>query len=97
MRFFIGNEIDWLALFDFKPSLCAISNCATLLEVHDIFSLFYDFQKNPEKYRQIGLHSKKWFDENVGEGLIERYIDLIRLLSENRTATLEEGLVSYQV
>lgn len=60
------------------------------LEVNEIADILYDFQENPDKYRQIGIKSKQWFDQNVGQFLIDKYVELITLLIQYKNAKLED-------
>ncbi len=60
-------------------------------EVEEIAQAIAGFQQNPVKYRQIGLNSKKWFDQNLGEELVDKYIELINLLYEHKNARLEDS------
>lgn len=59
-------------------------------EVDEIATALLGFQENPDKYRQIGQEAKKWFDQNVGQGLIDRYVGLINLLYQHKSARLED-------
>jgi glycosyltransferase involved in cell wall biosynthesis len=48
-----------------------------ILESHEIESLFKDFEINKEKYKRIGIQSKKWYNDKVGKGIIYKYIELL--------------------
>jgi glycosyltransferase involved in cell wall biosynthesis len=47
------------------------------LNEDDIYSIFLDYAKSCEKYREIGLKSKKWFQDNLGIGLAKQYMTLL--------------------
>lgn len=69
------------------------------LEVDEIVLALDGFQQDPNKYREIGTASRKWFDQNVGQGLIDRYVQLIDLLYQHKNIKLEDPLLrhlSYQ-
>ena len=44
----------------------------------EIYGYFKDYARNPQKYSEIGRRSEKWFDQNLGEGLAEKYIGLLQ-------------------
>lgn len=58
-----------------------------VLTEDDICNVFCDYEANPEKYKQIGKDSKEWFEAHLGQGLADKYIKLIHMLSKNRTLT----------
>ncbi len=60
------------------------------MEPEEICAILTDFQENPLKYQKIGKKSKAWFDKEVGEGLIDRYVKLFRILSEDKMVTLDD-------
>jgi glycosyltransferase involved in cell wall biosynthesis len=47
------------------------------LKMEEIYEYFQDYAKKPSKYKKIGRLSKKWFDENLGEGLAQKYLGLL--------------------
>jgi glycosyltransferase involved in cell wall biosynthesis len=47
------------------------------LEEDEIFNVFVDYEKNQDKYKAIGKAGLKWFNEQLGEGLVDEYIKLI--------------------
>lgn len=51
----------------------------------DIFNILCDYKVNKHKYSGIKKYSSKWFDENLGEGLVDNYIGL---LSKNENNTM---------
>lgn len=63
--------------------------------VDEIVNKLVDFQENPEKYKEIGKKSKEWFDQSVGEKMIDKYVDLIQLLIEHKETKLENSPFSH--
>jgi len=63
------------------------------LSEDDILDIFKDYEKNPEKYREIGMRSKEWFDKNLGIGLAEKYVELIQLLIKDKSLTQNDAVV----
>lgn len=59
-------------------------------EVDEIAQALKNYQDNPAKFKEIGQQSKIWFDKNVGQGLIDHYLNLINLLIEHKGAKLED-------
>lgn len=55
----------------------------------EIFNIFMDYNQNQAKYIEHGAQSKKWFDENVGSGLVDKYIELIKYMMANKSISLE--------
>jgi glycosyltransferase involved in cell wall biosynthesis len=47
------------------------------LKMEEIYEYFQDYAKKPSKYKKIGRLSEKWFDENLGEGLAQKYLGLL--------------------
>jgi len=48
------------------------------ITVDEIYGYFKDYARNPVKYSETGKRSEKWFDENLGEGLAEKYLGLLQ-------------------
>lgn len=63
------------------------------LSEEDIFNIFIDYEKNPNKYKEIGKKSKEWFDEYLGLGLAKRYVKLIELLANNKLLTQNDKII----
>ncbi|GEM_PF-1847393 len=59
-------------------------------EVSEIAAALTEYQKNPGKFKHIGIQSKQWFDRNVGQGIIDRYLELIDLLLKHKNARQED-------
>ena len=47
------------------------------LKMEEIYEYFQDYAKKPSKYKKIGRLSEEWFDENLGEGLAQKYLGLL--------------------
>lgn len=47
-----------------------------VLTVEEILAVFTDYENNPEHYRKLGLAARQWFDENLGAGVIPRYVEM---------------------
>lgn len=47
------------------------------LEEDDILDVFVDYENDPQKYRDIGDAGLKWFNQHLGEGLVDVYVKLI--------------------
>jgi hypothetical protein len=47
------------------------------LEEDDIVGVFVDYEKDPAYYIQMGKDGLAWFNAELGEGLVDRYIQLI--------------------
>jgi glycosyltransferase involved in cell wall biosynthesis len=60
-----------------------------VLEEDEIFDVFVDCERNPHRYRALGLAGKKWFDNNIGVGLVQRYHELFHLLCGGKELTQE--------
>lgn len=58
-----------------------------VLSKDDIYTVFCDYEKDPQKYKEIGERSKQWFETSLGQGLADKYIKLIHLLTEDKTLT----------
>ncbi len=59
----------------------------------DLFDIFSDYEKHPDKYIEIANKSKEWFAKELGEGLVKKYIALMCLLHRDQVLTQE----SYEV
>lgn len=64
-----------------------------VLSVDDMLNVFIDYEKNPLKYKQIGKESKIWFDKYLGQGLADKYIEMIKLMSENKNLTQKDNII----
>ena len=63
---------------------------APIIDTHEeekIFLTFRDYETNPAKYKELGIASKKWFNENLGMGLAKKFVKLFQLLAENKKIT----------
>lgn len=56
----------------------------------DIFNVFMDYSVNPIKYAKHGKIARKWFDENVGHELVDKYIQVIEYLARNTSIKLKD-------
>lgn len=54
----------------------------------DILNVLFDYTKQPEKYQAQGFLSRFWFDQNVGKGLVDKYIALIEYLAAYPSVSL---------
>lgn len=57
----------------------------------EIFNIFMDYGVNPKKYIEYGRLSKQWFDQHIGEGLVNKYIDLIKYLAANKSISIRDA------
>lgn len=48
-----------------------------VLRTDEILGILQDYEQHPEKYKAIGHTSRKWFDENIGEGGAVKYLPLL--------------------
>lgn len=55
-----------------------------VLTEEDILNVFIDFEQNQQKYKDIGICSKQWFEDRLGQGLARRFIELINLMALNK-------------
>ncbi|OAD19287.1 hypothetical protein THIOM_005085 [Candidatus Thiomargarita nelsonii] len=55
------------------------------LETDEIYQYFADYKNNPEKYKAIGKASLNWFNDNLGVGLADEYIDLMQKIYTEKT------------
>lgn len=60
-------------------------------EPAEIAAILADFQDDPEKFRAKGKESQAWFERNLGQGLIDKYVELIELMTKHKQARLEDG------
>ncbi|MDC0156988.1 hypothetical protein OAK38_04430 [Verrucomicrobia bacterium] len=44
----------------------------------EIYGHFKDYARNPDKFSETGRRSEKWFTKNLGQGLAEKYLVLLR-------------------
>jgi hypothetical protein len=58
-----------------------------VLTEDDIYEVFKDYENNQSKYNEIGIKSKEWFDENLGQGLADKYIKMIKLMAKDKSLT----------
>ncbi len=63
------------------------------LSENDILDIFIDYEKNPQKYKEIGQKSKEWFDEHLGLELAKKYVKLIELLVSDKSLTQNDKIV----
>jgi len=47
------------------------------LEIDQIVGIIDDYYNDKDKYIEIGLEGKKWFDNNLGYGLAKKYLELL--------------------
>jgi len=76
-----------------KKNLFYNAPIVEVLTEDDIFNVFIDYEKNPQKYKEIGKKAKEWFDENLGIGLAKKYVKLIELLVKDKTLTQNDKAV----
>lgn len=57
------------------------------LSIDDIFNVFIDYEKNPEKYKKIGIKSQEWFNQYLGVGSANKFVKLIELFSTEKLLT----------
>jgi glycosyltransferase involved in cell wall biosynthesis len=57
----------------------------------DILSVLLDYCQYPEKYKQQGEISRHWFDNEVGAQLVDKYIEVITYLAENKKLSLKDS------
>lgn len=55
-----------------------------VLESHEIYAVFVDYEKNPDKYKQLGAAARRWYDARHGKGCIPRYLDLFDAVIADR-------------
>ncbi len=51
-----------------------------VLTSNDIYEVFIDYENNIEKYKRIGEESRKWFSKNLGNGLADKYVEVLNKL-----------------
>lgn len=56
----------------------------------EILNVLLDYGNNIQRYKDYGKLSRNWFDENVGSGLVDKYIALFQYLSKNKSVTLKD-------
>jgi hypothetical protein len=83
---FIDIQGEKQLLFSSAPMIHALSD-------NDILNIFLDYEENREKYKKIAQDAKKWFDKNLGEGLAKKYVELIKLLAEDKNLTQDDKIV----
>lgn len=64
-----------------------------VLTEDDICEVFRDYETNPLKYEKIGLQSKEWFEQHMGQGLADKYIKMINLMYENKLLTHNDKVI----
>ncbi len=67
-----------------KTSLFYKAPLVDILTVEDIFNVFVDYEKNPEKYEKIAKSAKEWFDKNLGIGLTKDYKKILEDLYKEK-------------
>lgn len=73
-----------------KELLFHDSHMLHALSVEEIYSIFVDYEKDSEKYRELAKKSKEWFNKKLGIGLVEKYLELIKLLNSDKSLTQED-------
>lgn len=48
----------------------------------DIFNILNDYERQPEKYKEIGQKSKEWFEKNLGIGLAKQYAVMFKTIDQ---------------
>ncbi|MBO3699752.1 glycosyltransferase [Roseivirga sp. E12] len=56
-----------------------------ILEEDEILNEFEEYLANFQKYDQIGVTSKKWFDNKAGVGVIKRYLTICQDLMNDKS------------
>lgn len=57
----------------------------------EVLDIFMDFGKNTSKYVEHGHLAREWFDENVGNHLVDKFIDLIQYMVSNQSVSLKDA------
>ncbi len=60
-----------------------------VLEEDEIFDVFVDYERSPERYRALGIAGKHWFEDHLGVGLVRRYHELFQQLCRGKQLTQE--------
>jgi len=62
-----------------------------VLHTEEICNVFMDYERSPEKYREIGRRSREWFDKNLGINAAQHYVALCQDIAKRKRAVGKEA------
>ena len=82
------NNISEIKDTDHLFGKCPMVHALTQEEIHHVL---IDYEKNTEKYKEIGREAKLWFHKNIGHDLAKKYINLASYLLSNPKSNLRNS------